>query len=41
VNETRLDDPWCDADHQVRPARSTRTTEWRGEELFIGEALIG
>lgn len=37
----RLDDPWYDADHQVRRVRPNGTIKWRGEEVFIGEALIG
>jgi len=41
VLPTRLDDPWYDADHQVRRVRSNGTIKWRGQEPFIGEALAG
>jgi transposase InsO family protein/transposase-like protein len=41
VLPTRLEDPWYDADHEVRRVRSNGTIKWRGEEVFIGEALIG
>jgi len=37
----RLDDPWYDAEHQVRRVRSSGTIKWQGEEVFIGEALAG
>jgi transposase InsO family protein len=37
----RVDDPWYDADHQVRRVRPSGTIKWQGEEVFIGEALIG
>jgi transposase InsO family protein len=37
----RLDEPWYDADHQVRRVRPPGTIKWRGEEVFIGEALAG
>ena len=35
------DEPWYDADHQVRRVRSDGTIKWRGEFAFIGEALAG
>lgn len=35
----RVEDPWYDADHEVRRVRSPGTIKWRGEEVFIGEAL--
>jgi transposase InsO family protein len=38
---TRLGDPWYDADHQVRRVRANGTIKWRGQEVFISEALIG
>jgi transposase InsO family protein len=34
-------DPWYDADHEVRRVRSKGAIKWKGEEVFIGEALIG
>jgi transposase InsO family protein len=37
----RIDDPWYDADHQVRRVRPTGQIKWRGECAFIGEALAG
>jgi transposase InsO family protein len=37
----RLDDPWYDADHQVRRIRSCGEILWKGERVFISEALIG
>ena len=37
----RIDDPWYDADHQVRRVRATGQIKWRGEFAFIGEALAG
>jgi transposase InsO family protein len=35
----RLDDPWYDADHQVRRVRNRGEIKWKGEFVFIGEAL--
>jgi hypothetical protein len=37
----RLDDPWYDADHDVRRVRPSGAIKWRGEDVFIGEALAG
>lgn len=37
----RLEEPWYDADHQVRRVRPDGTIKWHGEHLFIGEALAG
>jgi transposase InsO family protein len=37
----KLEDPWYDADHEVRRVRSTGIIKWRGEHVFIGEALAG
>ena len=37
----RLDDPWYDADHEVRRVRPCGAIKWRGAEVFIGEALAG
>jgi transposase InsO family protein len=37
----RIEDPWYDADHQVRRVRSNGEIMWRGELLFVSEALIG
>jgi len=35
----RLEDPWYDANHEVRRVRPDGTIKWRGESVFIGEAL--
>jgi transposase InsO family protein len=37
----RIEEPWYDADHQVRRVRTDGTIRWRGEFLFVSEALIG
>jgi transposase InsO family protein len=37
----RLEDPWYDADHEVRRVRWTGEIKWRGDRVFIGEALAG
>jgi transposase InsO family protein len=37
----RLQDPWYDADHQVRRVRSNGEIKWQGEKIFIAESLIG
>lgn len=37
----RVEDPWYDADHQVRRVRSNGEIMWKGELLFISEALVG
>jgi hypothetical protein len=36
----REQDPWYDADHQVRRVRSNGEIKWKGEFVFIGEALV-
>lgn len=37
----KLDEPWYDADHEVRRVRPDGRIKWRGETVFIGEALAG
>lgn len=37
----RIEDPWYDADHQVRRIRSSGEIMWRGDLVFVSEALIG
>jgi len=37
----RLDDPWYDADHEVRRVHAPGIVKWGGERIFIGEALAG
>ena len=41
VMPQRSEEPWYDADHQVRRVRPTGQIKWRGEFVFIGEAFIG
>jgi transposase InsO family protein len=36
----RVEDPWYDADHQVRRVRGTGEIKWKGGFVFIGEAFI-
>jgi transposase InsO family protein len=36
----RVEDPWYDADHQTRRVRSTGEIKWKGEFVFISEALV-
>jgi hypothetical protein len=37
----RTEDPWYDADHQVRRVRGSGEIMWKGERVFISEALVG
>lgn len=37
----RVEDPWYDTDHQVRRIRSSGEIMWRGERVFVSEALVG
>ena len=37
----KVEAPWYDADHQVRQVRSNGEIRWRGEMIFLSEALIG
>ena len=37
----RLEDPWYDADHQVRRVGTRGEIKWRGEFAFISEAING
>ncbi len=37
----RLDERQHDADHQVRRVRSSGEIMWKGERIFVTEALIG
>jgi transposase InsO family protein len=41
VLPAHLEDPWYDADHEVRRVRPTGEIKWRNEFVFIGEALAG
>ena len=36
-----LSEPWYDAEHEVRRVRGSGEIKWRGEEIFVGEALAG
>lgn len=38
---SRIEDPWYDADHQVRRIRTSGEMMWQGERTFISEALVG
>jgi transposase InsO family protein len=38
---SREEDPWYDADHQVRRVRRNGEIKWQGQYVFIGEALVG
>lgn len=37
---SRLQEPWYAADHEVRRVRTDGTIKWRGDLVFIGEALV-
>jgi transposase InsO family protein len=37
----RLEEPWYDADHQVRRVRTAGEIQWRGQLVFIGAAFRG
>lgn len=37
----RLDDPWYDADHEVRRVHAPGIVKWQGERIYVGEALAG
>ena len=37
----RVEDPWYDADHEVRRVRTRGEIKWRGEFAFVSEALVG
>ena len=37
----RIEEPWYDADHQVRRVRTAGEIQWRGQLVFIGAALSG
>jgi transposase InsO family protein len=41
VMPPRAGDPWYDADHQARRVRCNGEIKWKGEFVFIGEALVG
>ena len=36
----RVEDPWYDADHQARRVHSKGEIKWKGDFIFIGEALV-
>lgn len=36
---TRVDDPWYDPTHQVRRVKSNGQIRWRGDHIFISEAV--
>ena len=37
----RVEDPWYDANHQVRRVRNAGEIKWQGELLFVSQALVG
>jgi transposase InsO family protein len=37
----RVPEPWYDADHEVRRVRPPGTIKWKGDQVFISEALVG
>ena len=37
----RVEEPWYDADHEVRRVRSSGEIRWRNGFVFVGEALAG
>jgi transposase InsO family protein len=37
----RLEDPWYDADHQIRRVRSSGEIKWKNSYLFVSAALVG
>ena len=37
----RPDEPWYDADHQIRRVRCDGTIKWKGAPVFVGQALAG
>jgi transposase InsO family protein len=41
VMPRRVEDPWYDADHEVRRVRSSGEVMWKGGQVFISEALVG
>ncbi len=38
---SRLDDPWYDANHEVRRVRPAGQIKWRGDYVFVGQAFAG
>jgi transposase InsO family protein len=38
---TRLEDPWYDATHQVRRVKRMGQIKWRGDVVFVSEAVRG
>ena len=38
---SEIAEPWYDAEHEIRRVRGSGEIKWRGEEIFIGEALAG
>jgi len=37
----RVEEPWYDADHQVRRVRGSGEIMWKGDRVFVSEALVG
>jgi hypothetical protein len=36
----RIEDPWYNADHQIRRVRNNGEIKWKGEFVYIGEAFV-
>jgi transposase InsO family protein len=36
-----VEEPWYDANHEVRRVRPSGSIKWHGQEVFVGEALAG
>jgi hypothetical protein len=41
LDPDRIEEPWYDADHQVCRVRTDGTIKWRGDHIFLSEALAG
>lgn len=39
--QAKPDEPWYDADHEVRRVKGDGTIKWKGQRVFVGEALHG
>jgi putative transposase len=37
----KIEEPWYDADHQVRRVRTDGTIKWHGDYVYLSEALVG
>jgi hypothetical protein len=37
----QVEDPWYDANHQIRRVHSAGEIKWHGRQVFVSEALVG